>query len=182
MLYIISAMDEFDLVKYLRTVEVKKNIDGRISWDEYFMRICQHVSERSTCTHRKVGAVIVKENRILATGYNQPPSGFPHCDSIGCIRDDLGIPSGRNQEICYGLHAEQNALMQAAKFGISTNGATMYVTTKPCSVCARLIINAGIARVVYFSDYPDPLTDYFFKTCKIVVEQLNSSGGGDFEG
>lgn len=181
MLYIISAMDEFDLTTYLKKIELKKRIDKRISWDEYFMRICHLVSERSTCTHRKVGAVIVRENRILATGYNQPPSGFPHCDSIGCIRDDLRIPSGRNQEVCYGLHAEQNALMQAAKFGIPTNGATIYVTTKPCSVCARLIINAGIVRVVYFSDYPDPLTDYFFKTCKISMELLNFGGGEHFE-
>lgn len=181
-LYIINAMNELDLITYLQKIELKQNVDSRISWDEYFMRICCIVSERSTCVHRKVGAVIVKENRILATGYNQPPSGFPHCDSIGCIRDDLKIPSGRNQEICYGLHAEQNALMQAARFGISTNGATIYVTAKPCSVCARLIINAGILRVVYFSDYPDPLTDYFFRACNIKVELVNITGGESFEG
>lgn len=158
-----------DLKYYLENVTIKRSENKRESWDEYFKKIAKIIAERSTCTHRKVGAVIVKDKRILATGYNQPPSGFPHCDEIGCIRDDLGIPSGRNQEICYGLHAEQNALMQAAKFGISTEGATMYVTHKPCSVCARLIINAGIKRVVYIEGYPDPLTDFFFEKCKIEV-------------
>lgn len=159
-----------DLKYYLENVTIKRSENKRESWDEYFKKIAKSIAERSTCTHRKVGAVIVKDKRILATGYNQPPSGFPHCDEIGCIRDDLGIPSGRNQEICYGLHAEQNALMQAAKFGISTEGATMYVTHKPCSVCARLIINAGIKRVVYIEGYPDPLTDFFFEKCEIEVE------------
>uniref|UniRef100_A0A7C4CCH8 dCMP deaminase family protein n=1 Tax=Fervidobacterium thailandense TaxID=1008305 RepID=A0A7C4CCH8_9BACT len=159
-----------DLKDYLENVTIKRSENKRESWDEYFKKIAKIIAERSTCTHRKVGAVIVKDKRILATGYNQPPSGFPHCDEIGCIRDDLGIPSGRNQEICYGLHAEQNALMQAAKFGISTEGATMYVTHKPCSVCARLIINAGIKRVVYIEGYPDPLTDFFFGKCEIEVE------------
>ncbi|ODN30129.1 deoxycytidylate deaminase [Fervidobacterium thailandense] len=154
-----------ELEEYLKNVTIKPSENKRESWDDYFKKIAKIIAERSTCTHRKVGAVIVKNKRILATGYNQPPSGFPHCDEIGCIRDDLGIPSGKNQEVCYGLHAEQNALMQAAKFGISTEGATMYVTHKPCSVCARLIINAGIKRVVYIEGYPDPLTDFFFKQC-----------------
>jgi dCMP deaminase len=95
------------------------------------------------------------------------------------VRDALSIPSGRNQEVCFGLHAEQNALMQAAKFGISTKGATIYVTTKPCSVCARLIINAGIFRVVYEHDYPDPLTDYFFNVCRIKVDRI--TGGEEVE-
>ncbi len=168
------------LEEYLKSLNFSKSHDNRVSWDVYFMRISRMVSERSTCLHRKVGALIVRENRILATGYNQPPSGFPHCDSIGCIRDALSIASGKNQEICFGLHAEQNALMQAAKFGISTRGATIYVTTKPCSVCARLIINAGIVRVVYEQDYPDPLTDYFFSTCGIAVDRVN--GGEPVEG
>ncbi|MDK2812671.1 MAG: dCMP deaminase [Petrotoga sp.] len=139
----------------------------RKDWDKYFMEVADLVSKRSTCLHRKVGAVIVKEKRILATGYNQPPSGFPHCDEIGCIRDDLGIKSGENQEICYGLHAEQNALMQAAKFGISTDNASIYITHQPCSVCARLIINAGIKKVYYREGYPDSLTQLFFDTCNI---------------
>lgn len=158
---------------YLNSLQIKISEDTREPWDVYFMRIALLVRERSTCFHRKVGAVIVKENRILATGYNQPPSGFPHCDQIGCIRDELGIKTGENQEVCYGLHAEQNALMQAARFGIATEGATMYVTHKPCSVCARLIINAGIKRVVYLRDYPDPLSDFFFKTTGVKLEKLD---------
>ncbi|MFN3691586.1 MAG: deoxycytidylate deaminase [Fervidobacterium sp.] len=166
----------FDLIKYLNNITIKTKERERESWDSYFKRLAMVIAERSTCIHRKVGAVIVKDKRILATGYNQPPSGFPHCDQIDCIRDDLNIPSGKNQEICYGLHAEQNALMQAAKFGISTEGATIYVTHKPCSVCARLIVNAGIKRVVYIEDYPDPLTDFFFKMCGIEL-----IGGGEIE-
>lgn len=166
----------FDLESYLKNITIKSGILERESWDDYFKRLSKVIAERSTCIHRKVGALIVKDKRILATGYNQPPSGFPHCDQISCIRDDLNIPSGKNQEICYGLHAEQNALMQAAKFGISTEGATIYVTHKPCSVCARLIINAGIKRVVYIDGYPDPLTDFFFQKCNIEL-----IGGGKVE-
>jgi len=105
-----------DLELYLKNVIIKEAKSERESWDDYFKRLAKLIAERSTCVHRKVGALIVKDKRILATGYNQPPSGFPHCDQIGCIRDDLDIPSGRNQEICYGLHAEQNALMQAANW------------------------------------------------------------------
>ncbi|MCX7654224.1 MAG: cytidine/deoxycytidylate deaminase family protein [Fervidobacterium sp.] len=165
-----------DIEKYLNNIIIKPQTNKRESWDDYFKRLAKVIADRSTCVHRKVGALIVKDKRILATGYNQPPSGFPHCDQIGCIRDDLNIASGRNQEICYGLHAEQNALMQAARFGISTDGATIYVTHKPCSVCARLIINAGIKRVVYIDGYPDPLTDFFFQTCGV---ELN--GGGKVE-
>ncbi|MGQ9855163.1 MAG: deoxycytidylate deaminase [Fervidobacterium sp.] len=165
-----------DLNEYLKNVTIKQSKGERESWDSYFKRLSKMIAERSTCVHRKVGALIVKDKRILATGYNQPPSGFPHCDEIGCIRDDLNIPSGKNQEICYGLHAEQNALMQAAKFGISTDGATIYVTHKPCSVCARLIVNAGIKRVVYIEGYPDPLTDFFFKMCGVEL-----IGGEDSE-
>ncbi|HOK34233.1 MAG TPA: dCMP deaminase family protein [Fervidobacterium sp.] len=156
-----------DLDEYLKNVIIKPKKNEREDWDDYFKRVASMIAERSTCFHRKVGAVIVKNKRILATGYNQPPSNFPHCDEIGCIRDDLKIPSGKNQEICYGLHAEQNALMQAARFGISTEGATIYVTHKPCSVCARLIVNAGIKRVVFIEGYPDSLTDFFFSTCGV---------------
>ncbi|MDK2885759.1 MAG: dCMP deaminase [Thermosipho sp. (in: thermotogales)] len=161
-----------ELKKYLDSLEIKFGPDNREKWDEYFAKIALLIASRSTCFHRKVGAVIVKNKRILATGYNQPPSGFPHCDSIGCIRDDLKIESGKNQEVCYALHAEQNALMQAARFGISTENSTIYVTHKPCSVCARLIINSGIKRVIYLEDYPDPLTDFLFKVSKIETKLL----------
>lgn len=166
-----KGVDLMDLKSYLDNIKIHNGIDNRESWDRYFLRIAKLIATRSTCVHRKVGAVIVKDKRILATGYNQPPSGFPHCDEIGCIRDDLNIKSGENQEVCYALHAEQNALMQATKFGISTNNSTIYVTHKPCSVCARLIINAGIKRVVYLEDYPDHLTDFLFKVCKISAEK-----------
>ncbi len=159
--------------EYLENLQVESSKDTREPWDVYFMRIALLVRERSSCFHRKVGAVIVRDNRILSTGYNQPPSGFPHCEQIGCIRDDLRIESGENQEICYALHAEQNALMQAARFGIATEGATMYVTHKPCSVCARLIINAGIKRVVYLKEYPDPLTDFLFRSTGVKFEKLD---------
>lgn len=152
-------------IKNLKIKTVQKNKNQ--TWDEYFMKVAFLVSERSSCTHRKVGAVIVKDKRILATGYNQPPSGFPHCDEIGCIRDELNISSGEYQEVCYGLHAEQNALMQAAKFGIRTDEAIIYVTHQPCSVCARLIINAGIKKVIYRNAYPDSLTKLFFEKSKI---------------
>ncbi|MCD6267256.1 MAG: dCMP deaminase family protein [Thermotogaceae bacterium] len=165
------------LEEYLKNVKIVRKTDLRESWDHYFMKVAMLLKERSTCIHRKVGALIVKNNRILATGYNQPPSHFPHCDEIGCIRDDLGIESGEHQEICYALHAEQNALMQAARFGISTDGATMYVTHKPCSICARLIINAGIKRVVYHYDYPDPLTEFLFTMTGVVVERISFDGG-----
>ncbi|MBO8160121.1 MAG: cytidine/deoxycytidylate deaminase family protein [Thermosipho sp. (in: Bacteria)] len=167
-----------DLERYLSNLKIQEKPDNRESWDQYFAKIAEIIASRSTCFHRKVGALIVKDKRILATGYNQPPSGFPHCNSIGCIRDDLNIQSGKNQEVCYALHAEQNALMQAAKFGISTNGATIYVTHKPCSVCARLIINAGIKKVVYIRDYPDPLTDFLFKITKVETKVI---GGESFE-
>jgi len=153
---------------HIKNLNIKKiNKDKNKTWDEYFMETAFLVSQRSSCTHRKVGAVIVKDKRILATGYNQPPSGFPHCDEIGCIRDDLEITSGEYQEVCYGLHAEQNALMQAAKFGIRTDGAFIYVTHQPCSVCARLIINAGIKKVIYRNPYPDSLTKLIFEKTKV---------------
>ncbi|MBN2252453.1 MAG: dCMP deaminase family protein [Kosmotogaceae bacterium] len=158
-----------ELSDYLDHFSVHKSTSPTESWDSYFMKLAYQVRERSSCHHRKVGALIVRENRILATGYNQPPSGFPHCDETECIRDALKIPSGQNQEICYAAHAEQNALSQAAKFGISTNGSTIYVTHRPCSICARLIINAGIKRVVFSEGYPDPLTEFMFDKTGVVM-------------
>ncbi len=127
----------------------------RPALDEYFMEIAKVVARRSTCLRQKVGAVIVKDKRILATGYNGAPSGLPHCDEVGCLREKLKIPSGERQELCRGVHAEQNAIIQAAKFGISVDGATLYSTHCPCIVCAKIIINAGIKRVVYGRRYAD---------------------------
>jgi dCMP deaminase len=120
----------------------------RISWDEYFYGIMQLIKERSVCLRRKVGALIVKNNLILCTGYNGPPAGHPHPDELGgCVRDQLGIPPGERLELCYCLHAEQNALLQAARHGTSVEGADMYVTIFPCPICARMIANSGIKHV-----------------------------------
>ncbi len=145
---------------------------GRPSWDEYFIAIAKLVGERSTCIRRKVGAVIVKEKNILATGYNGPPSGFPHCIDIGCLRDELGVPSGERHELCRGLHAEQNAIIQAAKHGISIKGSTLYCTHMPCSICMKMIINAGIEEVVYVEGYPDELSKKFIEMSKIKVRRF----------
>ena len=128
----------------------------RASWDEYFMQIVEVVKTRSTCLRRQVGAVIVKDNRIITTGYNGAPSHLKHCTELGgCEREKMGIPSGQRHELCRALHAEQNAIIQAAKLGNTTEGATLYVNVQPCVICAKMLINAGIVRVVYKGDYPD---------------------------
>ena len=121
------------------------------------MRITCEVAQRSTCLRRQVGAMIVKDKRILTTGYNGAPRGLAHCLDIGCLREELGIPSGERQELCRGLHAEQNAIIQAAMHGVSIQGGQLYCTTQPCVLCAKMIINAGIQRVVFAGDYPDGL-------------------------
>ena len=138
----------------------------RPDWDEYFMAIAELVSSRSTCLRRYVGAVLVKEKRILATGYNGAPSGIPHCKEVGCIREKMKVPSGERHELCRGLHAEQNVIIQAAYHGVSIKGSILYVTCHPCSVCAKMIINAGIREVVIKDTYPD----------KIAAELLNEAG------
>ena len=136
---------------------------SRVSWDEYFITMCDFVSRRSTCLRRQVGAVVTKDNRILATGYNGAPSGLKHCDEIGgCLREKLYIPSGERAELCRATHAEANAIVQAARYGISLEGATLYCNTFPCSGCAKLIISIGIKRVVYMNDYEDKLSKILF--------------------
>ncbi|MGB9723327.1 MAG: deoxycytidylate deaminase [Chloroflexia bacterium] len=129
----------------------------RPSWDEYFMRITQEVAQRSTCLRRQVGAILVKDKHILATGYNGAPTGLPHCEEVGCLRERLGIPSGEQAELCRGLHAEQNAIIQAAVHGVQIRGSTLYSTTQPCILCAKMLINAGVVRIVYQGPYPDEL-------------------------
>ncbi len=131
----------------------------RPGWDEYFMGIAEVVASRSVCLRHKIGAVIVNEDRqILSTGYNGPPRGLRHCsDRGGCIRAKNGVVSGTRQEYCFGLHAEQNAIVQAAREGIRLLGSTLYCTYKPCSLCARMIVNAGIREVHFTSEYPDDL-------------------------
>ena len=147
----------------------------RPSWDEYFMRLAYLVSTRATCTRRKVGAVIVKDRRVLTTGYNGPPKGLAHCDVTGCIREDLDIPSGERHELCRGLHAEQNAIIQAAVYGVSIKGSTIYVTNHPCVVCAKMIINAEIEEIVYAEGYPDDLAKLILLESGIKVRQFKLS-------
>jgi dCMP deaminase len=129
----------------------------RPSWDSYFMQIAQLVASRSTCMRRQVGAVIVKDKQILSTGYNGSPSGLRHCGEVGCLREALNIQPGERTEICRAVHAEQNALLQAARHGVAIEGADMYTSVQPCVLCTKMIINAGIKRVIYASPYPDPM-------------------------
>ncbi len=129
-------------------------------WDKRFMELAFHVAEWSSCfqENRKVGAIIVKNKRIITTGYNGAPEGYLSCKDRGeCLRKKMNIPSGTRQEYCYAIHAEQNAIVQAAKLGISVDGATIYVTHQPCVICTKLIINSGIKRIVYKHPYPDEL-------------------------
>ncbi|OPL13335.1 MAG: cytidine deaminase [delta proteobacterium MLS_D] len=130
----------------------------RPSWNRYFMDIAELVSMRSTCLRRRVGAVLVRDRRILTTGYNGAPSGITHCIERGCLREQLHIPSGERHELCRGLHAEQNAIIQAALHGVSTRGATLYCTNHPCIICSKMLINAGITTIFYRDGYPDELS------------------------
>ena len=145
----------------------------RPSNDEYFMDMAQLVSTRSTCLRRKVGAVIVKEKRVLSTGYNGSPKGTKHCEELGCIREQMHIPSGTRHELCRGVHAEQNAVAQAAYFGVSVNGATIYTTTYPCSMCAKILINAGIKEIVYNEGYVDDLSKTILSETDVNVREYH---------
>lgn len=144
----------------------------RPSWDEYFMEITQVVAKRSTCLRRQVGAIIVKDSQILSTGYNGAPRGIAHCLDVGCLREQLGVPSGQRHEICRGLHAEQNAIVQAAFHGVNIRGGTVYCTHQPCFICAKMIINAGLVRVVYLNGYPDELSINAFAEAGVEVVQF----------
>lgn len=141
----------------------------RPAWDEYFLEIADLVSRRSTCLRRRVGAVLVKDKRILATGYNGVPSKIRHCSVTGCMREKLNIPSGERHELCRGLHAEQNAFLQAALHGTSVKDACLYSTTQPCVICAKMIINAGIKKIVIRGDYPDKMSKDLLAEAKIKV-------------
>ncbi len=146
---------------------------SRPSWHEYFMGICDLVAGRSTCLRRKVGAVLVKEKRILCSGYNGAPSKVPHCRETGCLRDQLNVPSGEKHELCRGVHAEQNAIIQAACHGIQVKSSTLYCTNQPCSICAKMIINAGIQIVYYKDGYDDSLSLQMFNDAKVELIQLD---------
>lgn len=131
----------------------------RISWEDYFMEMAELTAKRSTCLRRHVGAVIVKDRHVIASGYNGAPRGIAHCDERGgCLREKLNVPSGQRHELCMALHAEQNAIIQAASLGQSVEGATIYVTHQPCVICAKMIINAGIDKIVVKEGYPDELS------------------------
>ncbi|MGB9636417.1 MAG: deoxycytidylate deaminase [Thermoplasmata archaeon] len=144
----------------------------RPGYDEYFMKIARIVAERSTCMRRKVGAVVVKEGRILTTGYNGAPKGLPHCEEVGCLRAQMQIPSGERHELCRGVHAEQNAVIQAAVFGVSIKDGIIYTTHFPCSVCVKILINAEIREVVYAEGYPDKLAEKLLGESKIKVRKF----------
>lgn len=145
----------------------------RPDWDQYFMEMAEIAKTRSTCCRRKVGAVIVKNKRILATGYNGAPSGTAHCLDIGCMREQLKIPSGQRHELCRGLHAEQNAIIQAAYHGVCIEGSTLYATLQPCILCAKMAINAGIKKIVFKGNYPDELSMEMLKEAGIELIQFD---------
>jgi dCMP deaminase len=139
---------------------------ARKSWDEYFMNIAELVAERSTCLRRHVGAVIVKDRKIMATGYNGAPRGITHCIDTGCLREQLKVPAGERHEICRGTHAEQNAIIQAATFGVDISNAMIYTTHQPCFICTKMLINAKVSKIIYKEEYPD----------KLAIDMLNEAG------
>lgn len=146
--------------------------DPRPSWQEYFMSITELVAQRATCTRRYVGAILVKDKRIISTGYNGAPSGISHCLDVGCLREQQGIPSGERHELCRGLHAEQNAIIQAALHGISVKGATLYCSNMPCAICSKMLINAGITEVFYREGYADTLASALMEEAGIPLVQV----------
>lgn len=149
--------------------------EGRPSWESYFMDITELVSKRSTCLRRAVGAIIVKDKRVLATGYNGAPSKVRHCTEVGCLREQLNVASGERHELCRGIHAEQNAIIQAAFHGVSVNGASLFCTNLPCSICAKMIINAGIRKIYYLSGYADTLSREMLDEAGVEIIQLDNN-------
>ncbi len=153
--------------------------NNRPDWGSYFMEIAHIVSMRSTCLRRSVGAVIVKDKRILSTGYNGAPSGLKHCIEVSCLREQMKIPPGERHELCRGLHAEQNAIIQAAYHGVSINGAHLYCTHLPCSICIKMLINAGITEVYYEDGYPDELSLSLIEESNILLKKIDRIKGKD---
>lgn len=153
-----------------------KNAKRRPSWNQYFMQIAFEVATRSTCLRRNTGAIVVKKRRILATGYNGAPRGIKHCSETGCLRKELDIPSGERHELCRGLHAEQNAILQAALHGVSLWGGTIYTTHQPCVVCAKMITNVEIKNIYYVYSYPDELAEKILAEANIKSKKLNYEG------
>lgn len=148
----------------------------RPTWDQYFLSIARVVAGRSTCLRREVGALIVKDKRILTTGYNGAPRSLAHCLDVGCLRNEAHVPSGTSHELCRGLHAEQNAIIQAAMHGVSIEGGAMYSTHQPCVLCTKMIINAGILSIRYLEPYPNPLAGKLLEEAGIVSEKMSLEG------
>ncbi len=144
---------------------------NRPSWNGYFLEVAQLVSKRATCLRRRVGAVAVKDKRILATGYNGAPSGLAHCLDIGCLREKLKIPSGQRQELCRGLHAEQNVIIQAVLHKIDLKGSTIYITNQPCVTCAKMLISVGVKDIVTIGSYPDELAKEMLKEARVKLRK-----------
>lgn len=149
---------------------------ARPSWPEYFMQFAQLARARATCIRRQVGAVIVKNNMVLTTGYNGAPRGLAHASEVGCLRNQMGVPSGQRHELCRGLHAEQNAMVQAARHGISIDGAELYCTTHPCVICLKMILNAGIVAVYYLEGYADDIARAIIAESQFPVVQIDAHG------
>ena len=149
--------------------------DDRPSWETYFMDIAMLVAKRSTCLRRSVGAVVVKDKRVLSTGYNGAPMDVAHCRVTGCIREQMKIPSGERHELCRGIHAEQNAIIQAAYHGVSIKEAALYCTNLPCSICAKMIINAGIQTIYYLSGYADAMSEEMLKEAGVDVLKIQNT-------
>jgi dCMP deaminase len=154
----------------------------RPDWQEYFMEITRVVAKRSTCLRRQVGALIVKDRRILCSGYNGAPAGLSHCCDVGCLREQLQVPSGERHELCRGLHAEQNAIIQAAVYGISIKGGEFFITHRPCALCAKMICNAGIKDVYYQGSYPDRLALEIFQEAGVRLVCMGSGEEKDGDG
>jgi len=149
-----------------------RDILDRPSWNDYFMGIADLVAGRATCIRRKVGAVLVKDRRILCSGYNGAPAGLPHCKETGCLRRQLNVPSGVKHELCRGVHAEQNVIIQAAFHGVAVAGATLYCTNQPCSICAKMLINAGIQEIYFRDGYDDPLAMDMFDRAEVTLTRI----------
>ncbi len=153
---------------------VMSTLDERPPWEKYFMDIAFLVAKRSTCLRRSVGAVLVKNKRLLATGYNGAPSGVRHCVETGCLREKLNVPSGEKHELCRGIHAEQNAIIQAALHGVSIKDAALFCTNLPCSICAKMIINAGITKIYFHDGYSDSMSEDMLLEAGVEVIRIHS--------
>ena len=175
MIFIISFIEFIIILLSKSSYYILIFMGERPSYDEYFMEMAHLVAKRSTCLRRKVGAILVKDKHILSTGYNGAPKGLKHCSEVGCLRKELGIPSGERHEICRGLHAEQNAIIQAAVFGISIKNSVLYCTNTPCVVCAKMLINAGVKEIVYSGEYPDDLAKKMISESKIKIRNFDNN-------